>query len=150
MLISCWLRLIIFDDMNINMHDVLFTLKLYMHLYFLYVDYILTLLDAGWTPTPLWCRLVGWWHIIDVSFSRMASKLTRPLSHFLWSLAYYCSDYDCLDFIYVIRLCLMNLEFILGCIYFDIWCMTFCCWDLFPQWLDITWWSFDLFLNVEE
>jgi hypothetical protein len=57
----------------------------------------------------LWCRLAGWWRIIDVSFPRMALKLTRPLSHFLWSRAYYCSDYDCLDFIYVIRWCLMNL-----------------------------------------
>ena len=46
---------------------------------------LLTILVAGWTPTPLWCRLVSWGRLVAVSFPRMALEHTRLLPLFLES-----------------------------------------------------------------
>lgn len=52
----------------------------YIHIFICWI--FLTLLVAGWTPTPLWCRLAGWEHIVTVSFSMMVLEPTHclPLS----------------------------------------------------------------------
>lgn len=58
---------------------LLFILNLYMHLYFLDVDYISYPTCCEWTPTPLWCILAEWGRLIVVGFPRVALEPTRRL-----------------------------------------------------------------------
>jgi len=51
----------------ICVYDVLI-LILYMHSYFLYVEFISYHTCGKRSHTPLWCRFASWWHMVTMSF----------------------------------------------------------------------------------
>jgi hypothetical protein len=108
----------------ICVYDVVI-LILYMHSYFLYVEFTSYPTCGKWSPTPLWCGVAGWGSIIVVRFLRMA-----------WSLlVFYRFDFGVLfsgALIRIVGILFMLSDFVWGtlgsfiwCTYFEIWCMTF-------------------------
>jgi len=72
-----WMRIhmnMILLKMNMCIYDVVI-LILYIRSYFLYVEFISYPTCGKWSPTPLWCRLVGWGRIVSVSFPRTTWSL---------------------------------------------------------------------------